>query len=120
MDVSMDFVDPEIPPIAYIKDIDLVTEGVLTLSKTIEKLQAFIFNQSLYTVSNFNGLDGASQLAKLLVEDCTHLNLWVGTAVNPAHQNPGFPSDLSIKGKVVEELAMLLKQLGKEVKLTYI
>ncbi len=83
-------------------------------------MKAFIFNQNLYTVSKSDNLDGASQLAKLLLEDCTHLNLWVGTAVNPAHQNPGFPSDLSIKGKIVEELAMLLKQLGKEVKLTYI
>jgi hypothetical protein len=120
IDVSMDFPDPEIPPVAYIKDVDLVTEGVLTLSKTIEKIKAFIFSQSLYTVSKFDNLDGASQLTKLLMEDCTHLNLWVGTAVNPAHQNPGFPSDLSIKGKVVEELAKLLKHLGKEVKLTYI
>ena len=120
INVSMDFPDPEVPPIAYVKGIDLVTEGVLTLSKTIEKVKAFIFNQNLYTVSKSDNLDGASQLAKLLLEDCTHLNLWVGTAVNPAHQNPGFPSDLSIKGKIVEELAMLLKQLGKEVKLTYI
>ena len=120
LDVSMEFPDPEIPPIAYIKGIDLVTEGVLTLSKTIEKVKAFIFNPNVYTISNIEQVDGASQLTKLLIEDCTHLNLWVGTAVNPAHQNPGFPSDLSIKGKVVEELAALMKQLGKEVKLTYI
>ncbi|MDF2892225.1 MAG: SpoIIE family protein phosphatase [Clostridia bacterium] len=120
LDVSMEFPDPEIPPIAYIKGIDLVTEGVLTLSKTIDKMKAFIFNPSVYTISKSEQMDGASQLTKLLIEDCTHLNLWVGTAVNPAHQNPDFPSDLSIKGKVVEELAMLMKQLGKEVKLTYI
>jgi hypothetical protein len=120
LDVSMEFPDPEIPPIAYIKGIDLVTEGVLTLNKTIDKLKSFIFSQSLYTVYEFDNLDGASQLAKLLIEDCTHLNLWVGTAVNPAHQNPDFPSHLSIKGKIIEELAMLMKQLGKEVKLTYI
>lgn len=118
--VSMEFQDPEIPPIAYIKGIDLVTEGVLTLNKTIDKMRSFIFSQSLYTVSKFDNLDGASKLAKLLIEDCTHLNLWVGTAVNPAHQNPDFPSHLSIKVKIVEELAMLMKQLGKEVKLTYI
>lgn len=118
--VSMEFINPKIPPIAYISGIDLVTEGVLTLSETIEKMKSFIFSQSLYTVFKFDNLDGASQLAKLLIEDCTHLNLWVGTAVNPAHQNPDFPSHLSIKGKIVEELAMLMKQLGKEVKLTYI
>ena len=120
LQVSMEFPNPEIPPIAYIKGVDLVTEGVLTLSETIDKMKSFIFSQSLYTVSKFDNLDGASQLTKLLIEDCTHLNLWVGTAVNPAHQNPDFPSYLSIKGKIVEELAMLMKQLGKEVNLTYI
>lgn len=120
LNISMDFIDPEIPPIAYIKGIDLVTEGVLTLSKAIEKIKAFIYNQSLYTVSRIDGKDGASQLTRLLIEDCTHLNLWIGTAVNPAHQNPGFPAELSIKGKVVEELARLMRQLGKEVRLTYI
>jgi hypothetical protein len=118
--VSMDFYDSQVPPIAYIKGIDLVTEGVLTLSKAIEKIRAFISNKEQYKKSKSDGKDGASQLARMLIEDCTHLNLWVGTAVNPAHQNPGFPADLSIKGKVVEELARLMEQLGKEVKLTYI
>ncbi|MDF2521345.1 MAG: SpoIIE family protein phosphatase [Clostridia bacterium] len=120
LNVSMDFYDPGIPPVAYLKGIDLVTEGVLTLSKAIEKIRDFIFDQNAYTISKISGKDGASQLARLLIEDCTHLNLWVGTAVNPAHQNPGFPAELSIKGKVVEELAKLMRQLGKEVKLTYI
>lgn len=120
LNVSMDFCDPEVPPIAYINGIDLVTEGVLTLSKAIEKIRSFISNQNMNTISKGDAEDGASQLAKLLIEDCTHLNLWVGTAVNPAHQNPGFPVDLSIKGKVVEELAILMKKLGKAVKLTYV
>ena len=120
LSVSMDFPNPEIPPIAYINGIDLVTEGVLTLSKTVEKIKAFIFKQSLYTMNKTDNIDGASQLTKLLIEDCTHLNLWVGTAVNPAHQNPGFPTDLSIKVNVVEELAKLMKQLGKEVRLNYL
>ena len=31
--VSMDYTDPEIPPIAYMDGIELVTEGVLTLSR---------------------------------------------------------------------------------------
>lgn len=117
--VSMDFVDPEIPPIAHIKGIDLVTEGVLTLSKAVEKIKGFIFNKGLYTITKTDNMDGASLLTRLLLEDCTHLNLWVGTAVNPAHQNPDFPADLSIKVKVVEELVKLMRQLGKEVKLTY-
>jgi hypothetical protein len=118
--VSTEFPDPEIPPIGYIKGVDLVTEGVLTLSKVVEKLRAFIFKQNLYSIYKTDKIDGASQLTKMLLEDCTHLNLWVGTAINPAHQNPDFPEDLSIKVKVVEELAKLMRQLGKEVKLTYI
>ena len=32
LDVSLDYVDPEIPPIAYMEGVDLVTEGVLTLT----------------------------------------------------------------------------------------
>lgn len=120
LSVSTDFPDPEIPPIGYIKGVDLVTEGVLTIGKAVEKIRTFIFKQNLYTMYNTDKIDGASQLTKMLLEDCTHLNLWVGTAINPAHQNPDFPEDLSIKVKVVEELAKLMKQLGKEVKLTYI
>lgn len=118
---NMDFFDLEVPPTAYIKGIDLVTEGVLTLRKTVDKIKAYI-NSSANREGrcSFDKLDGASQLAKLLIEDCTHLNIWAGKAVNPAHQNPDFPIDLGIKLKVVAELADLMERLGKRIQLTYV
>lgn len=118
---NMDFFDPDVPPTACINGIDLVTEGVLTLRKTVDKLKAYISSGTGQdTRSICDNLDGASRLARLLLEDCTHLNLWIGKAVNPAHQNPDFPLDLGIKLKVVTELAELMNKLGKEVQLTYI
>lgn len=119
--VYMDFIDPEVPPMAYIEGIDLVTEGVLTLSKTVEKMKIYADSFSKEVAAyDFTAKDGASQLGKMLIEECTHINFWVGKAVNPAHQNPDFPMDLSIKLKIVWELVKVMKKLGKEVKLTYI
>jgi hypothetical protein len=116
---NMDFIDPEVPPTAFIEGIDLVTEGVLTLSKAVEKIKRYVsspYKDNLFY--SFNKEDGA--LARILIEDCTHLNLWVGKAVNPAHQNPDFPIDLSIKLKVVDELVEVMKKLGIKVNLTYV
>ncbi|MBB6216867.1 translation initiation factor 2 beta subunit (eIF-2beta)/eIF-5 [Anaerosolibacter carboniphilus] len=119
--VNMEWIDKEIPPTARIKGMDLVTEGVLTLSKAVEKIRKYVNTaHSVDTIYKIDGKDGASQLSRMLIEDCTHLNLWVGTAVNPAHQNPDFPVDLRIKIKVVEELAAMMEKLGKEVKTTFL
>ncbi|GLC31067.1 PP2C family protein-serine/threonine phosphatase [Clostridium omnivorum] len=119
--VCMEYIDIDVPPTAEIKGIDLVTEGVLTLSKVIEKLKAY-YNSSLEDKISLNlkAKDGASQLTKILIEDCTHLNMLVGKAINPAHQNPDFPVDLSIKLKIIEDLIDIMKKLGKEVKVNYI
>ena len=57
--------------------------------------------------------NGAAMLARLLLEDCTHLKLFIGTAINPAHQNPNLPADLSIKLKLIDRLAELMVRLGK-------
>ncbi len=118
---SVKYIDKDVPPTAEIKGIDLVTEGVLTLSKTVEKIKKFVNSYSnQYTIYNANMQDGASQLAKILVEECTHINFLVGKAVNPAHQNPDFPMEFSIKLKVVKELVNLMDKLGKKVNLEYV
>ncbi len=119
--VDMEYYDPSVPPTASIKGIDLVTEGVLTLSKAYEKIHTYLNSSLEDKISlNLEGRDGASRLARLLIENCTHLKLIVGRAINPAHQNPDFPIDLSIKVRVVETLAQAMKKLGKEVDIEYI
>lgn len=118
---NLDFYDKDVPPTATMDGIDLVTEGVLTLSKAIEKLSNYeaSFAHQEYSC-DLKGLDGASRLVKMLIEDCTHFNLWVGKAINPAHQNPNFPIDLSIKLKLVDQLVECMKRLGKYVNINYI
>ncbi|MTI68469.1 MAG: serine/threonine-protein phosphatase [Firmicutes bacterium] len=119
IEVNLEYIDSEVPPTANIRGIDLVTEGVLTLSRAVEIIKEFLSNDG-EKIKSLNNKDGASQLAKLLIEECTHLNLLIGKAVNPAHQNPDIPVDLSIKLNVVDELVNLMKDLGKKVYLTYI
>lgn len=121
LDVSMDYVDPDIPPIAYMDGIELVTEGVLTLNRVVQLLRRHAKNE---TVSEdfFLELDkqnGASMVAKMLIEDCTELHLYVGKAINSAYQNPGLPFDLGIRQNLVEQLKTVVEEMGKQVTVTY-
>lgn len=119
--VSMDYTDPDIPPIAYMDGIDLVTEGVLTLSRVVELIRRFN-DKSELNYDFFDELDknnGASMLAKILIEDCTELHLFVGTAINSAYQNPGLPFDLGIRQNLVKQLKEAVEQMGKRVAVVY-
>ncbi|WIV11719.1 SpoIIE family protein phosphatase [Proteiniborus sp. MB09-C3] len=121
IEVDLASMTVDVPPMAIIRGIDLVTEGVLTLSRAVDKIKKYRNSSSNgEKIYNLNGKDGASCLAKTLIEDCTHLNLWVGKAINPAHQNPSLPVDLSIKLKVVKELSSLMESMGKIVKINYV
>ncbi len=117
---TLTYSDPAIPPIGKIEGLDLVTEGVLTMSRTLELLRAAQAAQT--DTTPFKRLDednGAAKLARLLLEDCTHLKLFVGTAINPAHQNPNLPTDLSIKFRLIDEIQIELERLGKTVEKVY-
>ncbi|MDD6073793.1 MAG: serine/threonine-protein phosphatase, partial [Clostridium sp.] len=70
----------------------------------------------------FHELDkhnGASMLAKMLIEDCTELHLYVGRAINSAYQNPGLPFDLGIRQNLVTQLKEIVERMGKRVTVTY-
>lgn len=118
---SLDYFDPDIPPMAKMEGIDLVTEGILTLRKTVELLEEFKKKKEP-DEGFFKELDkpnGASMLAKLLIEDCTDLNLFIGTAVNNAYQNPDLPIDLGIRQILVKRLIAAVRALGKRVNVKY-
>lgn len=114
----IDYIDPKIPPAGFMKGVDLVTEGVITLGRVME-ISKEIVNSSNTDTDWLKGKDAASQIARLLFEEATDINFFVGRAMNPAHQNPNLPLDLSIKLKIVEILAKNLETLGKRVKVEY-
>jgi serine/threonine protein phosphatase PrpC len=115
---TTEYVDPSVPPVATLKGIDLVTEGVLTISKATAYAAAYSDPDGAETEID-NKQDGASLLAAMLINKSTDINFFVGTAINPAHQNPDFPAALAFKPKLVQKLAAILKKLGKTVNIKY-
>ena len=115
---SVDYIDPDVPPNAKIEGVDLVTEGVLTINKTLEYAKDHVAENKLYAQWR-KKKDGASQIAKMLLEEATDINFYVGRAVNPAHQNPNLPIGFNIKMQLVDELSKLLKDMGKNVQVSY-
>lgn len=121
LDTSVEPVDPSIPPIAYMDGIDLVTEGALTLNRALKLLNTYTKDEAI-TEEFFKELDapnGASMLAKLLIESCTDLHIFVGTAVNSAYQNTELPFHLGIRQSLVDQLKSVMEELGKKVIVTY-
>ena len=117
---SINYTDPEIPPTASLEGIDLVTEGVFTLNRCADMLERY--NRGDMSEKFFDSLDadnGAAQLAKILVEDCTHLNMFVGRAMNAAHQNVGLPFDLSVRMRLVDKIKTECEKMGKAVTVKY-
>ena len=116
--VSLDFEQSDIPPTAEIEGVDLVTEGVITMNRVLQYAKDYLGANQLYEQWSFNK-DAASMISRLLFEEATDINFYVGRAINPAHQNPDLPINFSIKMTLVEELSACLKQMGKRIKVSY-
>lgn len=115
---NLDYDDPEIPPTATIKGMELVTEGVITVNRVLDYAKDYLEDNSSYVKWGFK-MDGASKLSRMLFEDATNINFFIGRAINPAHQNPNLPINFSIKMQLIIELAEALKKMGKRVQVTY-
>ena len=117
---QMDSRSPDVPPTAAIDGIDLVTEGVLTLGGCLKLLNKYAEGE--FDPEFFDELDadnGASRLARLLIEECTEISLFVGTAVNDAHKNSELSFDLSMRMNLVEQLVRTAEKMGKSVSVKY-
>lgn len=115
---SLIYESRDVPPTAEIEGVDLVTEGVITISKVIEYAKDALNKNEKYEDWSFKR-DGVSMICRMLFEEATDINFFVGRAVNPAHQNPQLPINFNIKMNLVEELSTCLKQMGKHIKVSY-
>ena len=115
---SLSFERSDVPPIAQIEGVDLVTEGVITVNKVLEYARDYLEDNKSYEQWCFKR-DGASLIARLLFEEATDINFFVGRAMNPAHQNPDLPINFSIKMNLVQDLSSCLKKMGKRIKVSY-
>lgn len=100
--------DGDIPPIATFEGADLVTEGLLTLTKVAQ------FLEKGETTSRRNA---ASMLLDMILESDSIMFL-VGTKINEAHQDPTHPMDLEIRRNLVKRISKMLER--KYLKDTYV
>ena len=108
----------DIPPTSTIEGVDLVTEGIITIDRVLTYAKDYLADNETYSHWCYKR-DGASMISRMLFEEATDINLFVGRAVNPAHQDPDLPINFSIKMQLVRELTETLKEMGKTVRVTY-
>ena len=88
------------------------------MNRVIEYAKDYLGENTMYEHWSFKR-DGASLISRLLFEEATDINFFVGRAINPAHQNPDLPINFSIKMNLVDELTTCLKKMGKRIKVIY-
>jgi len=107
------FEDPELPPVSYMEGFDLVTEGILTLTKVTGILKD-------YSPSYDLGKGPADRIVKLLKQS-DEIQFIIGTRINIAHQDPNLPVELEMRRTVIKRMARLLEEkFLKEVTIQYI
>lgn len=113
VEVDLQNLNPELPPIATIAGIDLVTEGILTLGKTAEILK---HKENKGILENNPAL-----LLSETILNHDKITFLIGTRINEAHQDPKMPVELEIRRNVIKKIAYLLeKKYLKETEIKYI
>ena len=87
----------KLPGLLKMKGVDLVTEGILTLTKTLEYLQ-----------SEKTSKDAAKALMDFML-DSDVINFLVGAQMNKAHYDPNLPVEIEIRKNVIKQIASVLE-----------
>ena len=121
VNIDVSNIHADIPPIAYIKGIDLVTEGMVTLSKVHQILSEYQnTNEHIDDIFiNNSSPNAAYMLLKILLDDATHIHILFGQRVNPAHQEMDFSEMMNSKLDVIKGISEILQKLGKSVTIDY-
>ena len=103
--------DTEIPMASKMEGVDLVTEGILTLTDAYRMLKEGIDRKpNVASVRLVNLLLGSDKI-----------DFVVGTKINVAHQDPSLPMELEIRRNIVKKIFRLLQsQYLKEISVRYL
>ena len=103
--------DTQIPMASTMEGVDLVTEGILTLTDAYRMLK--------------EGIDRKPNVASVrlvnLLLGSDRIDFVVGTKINVAHQDPSLPMELEIRRNIVKKIFRLLQsQYLKEISVRYL
>jgi len=88
----------KLPGLSKMEGVDLVTEGILTLTKTLDYLEnEDSENNAARTLMNF-----------MLDSDC--INFLVGAQMNKAHYDPNLPIEIEIRKNIIKQIAKVLEE----------
>lgn len=104
----------DLPPIGMLSSVDLVTEGILTISKATEYIKNSNCDVSRLDFDH----NGAYLLAKEILE-ADAIFFLVGQKINEFYQNPLLPKNISIRRSLIEDLVKFLREKQKEVEIEY-
>lgn len=103
--------DMSLPPCASLEGVDLVTEGVLTLTRVVELLETGDHDYR-------RKKDGASLLLKWLL-NCDEVEMLVGLQVNLAHLESGLSFELGLRTSLLQRLKEILTARGKNISIKW-
>ena len=89
----------KLPAVSQMEGVDLVTEGILTLTRTVEYLENGFHDKeknAAYELMQF-----------LLSSDC--IEFMVGAKLNQAHYDPNLPIEIEIRKNIVKKMAKILE-----------
>lgn len=103
--------DEKIPMASIMDGIDLVTEGILTLTDVYRMLKVGIDKDKN---------NAAVRLTRMLL-DSDRIDFVVGTKINVAHQDPSLPMELEIRRNIVKKIFRNLQdKYLKEISVRYV
>jgi hypothetical protein len=99
-----------LPPISAMSGVDLVTEGILTLTRALEYLEKERLAEK----------DAAGRLVDFILQTDI-LRVLLGAKVNQAHYDPALPIEIEIRRNIVKKIAAVLSsKYFKKIELQYI
>jgi serine/threonine protein phosphatase PrpC len=94
--------DLSLPPSSKMEGVDLVTEGVLTLSKVTHLLNTINLNTNIQF-----GKGPADRICTMLL-DTDEIYILVGVKINEDHHDPNLPVEIEMRKHLIQRLSKVL------------